>query len=41
MNSPSVANQAAPPSANTSHTGTLEVNSDTIAPISARLVKPK
>ena len=28
-------------SANTSQTGTFEENSDTIAPISARLVKPK
>ena len=30
-----------PPSANTSHTGTLAENSATTAPISARLVKPK
>ena len=28
-------------SANTSHTGTLAVNSETTAPISARFVKPK
>ncbi len=40
-NSPSVISHATPPSANTSHTGTFAVNSDTIAPISARLVKPK
>ena len=40
-NRPAVISQTAPESANTSHTGTLAVNSDTIAPISARLVKPK
>jgi len=33
--------QTAPLSANTSHTGTFEVNSATTAPINARLVKPK
>ena len=38
---PSVMSHTAPPSANTSHTGTLAENSDTAAPISARLVKPK
>ena len=31
----------APASANTSHTGTFAVNSEIIAPISARLMKPK
>jgi DNA-nicking Smr family endonuclease len=36
-----VTSQAAPPSANTSHTGTDCENSPTAAPISARLVKPK
>ena len=41
MNRPSVISQTAPASANTSHTGTFEVNSDTTAPISARLMKPK
>ena len=41
MNRPGVMSQTAPESANTSHTGTLEKNSDTTAPISARLVKPK
>ena len=40
-NRPAVISQTAPPSANTSHTGTLAVNSATTAPISARLVKPK
>ena len=40
-NSASVTSQTAPASANTSHTGTFAVNSDTIAPIRARLVKPK
>ena len=41
MNSPSVISHTTPPSANTSHTGILAKNSDTTAPISARLVKPK
>jgi len=36
-----VMSQTAPPSANTSHTGTSRENSDTTAPISARLVNPK
>ena len=40
-NRPSVISQIAPASANTSHTGTLAVNSETMAPISARLMKPK
>ena len=40
-NRPSVISQTVPESANTSHTGTFAVNSETIAPISARLVKPK
>ena len=40
-NRPAVTSHTAPPSANTSHTGTLAVNSETIAPIRARLVKPK
>src|SRR5258706_9833648 len=35
MKRPSVISQTAPPSANTSHTGTPEKNSDTIAPINA------
>ena len=39
--SASVMSQTAPLSANTSHTGTSEQKSDTKAPISARLVKPK
>ncbi|MGX1397267.1 hypothetical protein AB7M70_006676 [Bradyrhizobium japonicum] len=39
--SPSVTSHVAPPSAKTSHTGTLSVNSATMAPISARLMKPK
>ena len=38
---PNVISHTAPPSANTSQTGTLAENSDTAAPISARLVKPK
>jgi len=37
----SVTSQITPASANTSQTGTLSVNSATIAPISARLMKPK
>jgi hypothetical protein len=41
MKSPSVISQTAPLSANTSHTGTFEENSETTAPISARFVKPK
>ena len=41
MNRASVISQTAPLSANTSHTGTFEKNSDMTAPISARLVKPK
>ena len=40
-NSASVISQTVPLSANTSHTGTLAENSETMAPISARLVKPK
>ena len=40
-NSPAVTSHTVPASANTSHTGTLAVNSETIAPIRARLVKPK
>jgi len=38
---PSVISQTPPESANTSHTGTFAKNSDTAAPINARLVKPK
>jgi hypothetical protein len=41
MKSPSVISQTAPESANTSHTGTFAKNGEMIAPISARLVKPK
>ena len=40
-NSPSVTSQTAPASADTSPTGTFAMNSDTPAPISARLMKPK
>jgi len=40
-NRPAVISHTVPLSANASHTGTLASNSDTIAPISARLVKPK
>ena len=40
-NRASVISQTVPDNANTSHTGTLAVNSETTAPISARLVKPK
>ena len=40
-NRPSVISQTAPLSANTSHTGTFVKNSDTTAPISARLANPK
>ena len=40
-NKPAVTSQVTPPSANTSHTGTFATNSATIAPISARLMKPK
>ncbi len=41
MKRPSVISHTPPLSANTSHTGTFAKNSETIAPISARLVKPK
>jgi hypothetical protein len=37
----SVTSHVAPPRANTSQTGTLSVKRATIAPISARLMKPK
>ena len=40
-NKASVTSHTVPDSANTSHTGTLATNSETTAPISARLVKPK